>query len=200
VGFGGFWWVFAEVIWVLRSSRSPQRMKSFCRRRARVLRCVFRLLASISSRNSASPSVTISFTFSFPGPGLISSTSKQNRHAHFHFFCLVISEPASEGTLDETILMSSEPSVASSWESSSSSFSSSLSESASYSLIFSRTAKSARLGGKKSITRTVAQEQMFWKGRIIEVPLGVVWAWVLEVSRMEERGRGGVREWEQATV
>lgn len=46
------------------------------------------------------------------------------------------------------------------------------------------------VGGKKSITRTVVREQMFWKGRVMVWPPGVTWVCVRSVERMEEMVRG----------
>lgn len=46
------------------------------------------------------------------------------------------------------------------------------------------------------MTRTMVRDLMFWKGRVNGVPWGVVTA-CADSESMEERGRGGIEEWEQ---
>lgn len=49
-----------------------------------------------------------------------------------------------------------------------------------------------RLGGKKSMTRTVARELMFWKGKVYGAPFGG-WLVCLSSEMMDDMGRGGLR-------
>ena len=54
------------------------------------------------------------------------------------------------------------------------------------------TAKSTRLVGKKSMTRTVARELMFWKGKVYGAPFGGVFA-CLSREMIDDTGRGAMR-------
>ena len=68
-----------------------------------------------------------------------------------------------------------------------------------YSEAFGRgTAKSTRSQGKKSMTRTVARELMFWKGKMYVGPFGGVFA-CLSSEMMDDTRRGGTRWCAQRT-
>ena len=54
------------------------------------------------------------------------------------------------------------------------------------------TAKSARFGGEKSMTRTVARELMFWKGRVYGAPFGGVLV-CFSSEMMDDTDRGAMR-------
>lgn len=69
----------------------------------------------------------------------------------------------------------------------------------SYSEAFGRgTAKSSRFGGKKSMTRTVARELMFWNGRVYGAPFGGIFV-CFSSEMMDDTGRGAMRWCEQRT-
>lgn len=69
----------------------------------------------------------------------------------------------------------------------------------SYSEAFGRgTAKSSSFRGKKSMTRTVARELMFWKGRVYGSPFGGMFV-CFSSEMMDDTGRGAMRWCEQRT-
>lgn len=81
--------------------------------------------------------------------GPASSTRRRKRHSHFRGLASSAAVSLLDGALSVALSVSLPAS-----------------ERTSNSETRRGTAKSSRLGGKKSMTRTVAREQMFWKGRV----------------------------------